>query len=176
MGNLTFFFVIIIIVAIIFYFFKDKILSYSDEDQDDYYSDKQYLYKKKEFLLNIPERKFFDELQRIIPDNYVVFPQIVLSSIVSVNSSKQKFWTYQNKINRKTIDFVIFERPYYKPVLAIEYDGKTHNYPNRIERDINVSKILDKSGIKNFHVRHQEYINFEEIKNKIEDILINKNY
>lgn len=131
----------------------------------------QFPYKKKEFLLNIPERKFFEEIKKTIPENYAVFPQMQLSSIVSVSNNKTQFWKYQNKINRKNIDFVIFEKPYYKPVLAIEYDGKTHDQPVRAERDILVAKILDSAGIKNFHVRHQATINFEEIKIKIEEIL-----
>jgi len=169
MEKLTWFIIIIIAIGILFYFLKDKIYILLRQEE-------QYPYKKNEFLLNIPERKFFEKLQNIIPDNYVVFPQILLSSIVSVDSPSKEFWKYQNKINRKTIDFVIFEKPYYKPVLAIEYDGKTHNYSNRMERDVKVGKILEKSGIKNFHVKHQENINFEELKNKIVDILTDKNY
>jgi hypothetical protein len=165
MGNLIWILFIIIALGILFYFLKDKIYIFLRPE-------KQYLYKKKEFLLNIPERKFFEELQNIIPNNYTVFPQVILSSIVSVDSPRNKFWKYQNKINRKTIDFVIFDKPYYKPILAIEYDGKTHDYPNRVKRDLEVSRILEKSGIKNFHVKHQENINFDEIKNKINEVLL----
>lgn len=135
---------------------------------------KEYLpYKKKEFLLNIPERKFFEELKKIIPENYTIFPQIQLSSIVRVNSDKRQFWKFQNSINKKTLDFVIFEKPYYKPVIAIEYDGKTHEQPARVKRDLLVAKILDNAGIKNFHIKHQHAINFGEIKNKIEETLSN---
>jgi very-short-patch-repair endonuclease len=170
MGNYIWLLLIIIVFGILFYFFRDKIYIFLNQ------SEEQYPYKKKEFLLNTPERKFFIELQKRIPDDFVVFPQIVLSSIVSVNCSKNKLWKYQNKINRKTIDFVIFNKPYYKPVIAIEYDGKTHTYPVRIERDVLVNKILEQAGIKIFHVKHQENINFEDIKNKINAVLMDKNY
>lgn len=131
----------------------------------------QFPFKKKEFLLNVPERKFFEELKKIIPENYVVFPQVQLSSIVNVVCNRMNFWKYQNKINRKNIDFVIFEKPYYKPLIAIEYDGKTHDQPVRAERDLFVAKVLDSAGVKNFHVKHKQTINFEEIKDKIEEIL-----
>jgi len=132
------------------------------------------IYKKKEFLLNIPERKFFERIQQIIPDKYIIFPQVVLSSIISVNSSVRKFWTYQNKINRKTIDFVIFEKLYFKPVLAIEYDGKFHNNPERLKRDNFVDEALKVAGIKIIHIKHSENIDFEIIKKELNEII--KNY
>ncbi len=161
----------IVILGVLFYFFKDKIYIFLRSEEE--YAP----FKRKEFLMNIPERKFFEELQKIIPDNHVVFPQVLLSSIVRVTSSRKDFWKYHNKINRKTIDYVIFEKPYFKPVLAIEYDGKTHDKPDRIERDIKVKNILNSSGIKNFHTKHKKNINFEEIKNKINELLTpTKNY
>ncbi len=165
MDNFAAFIIIIVVLGVLFYFFKDKIYIFFRRDEE------QLPFKRKEFLMNIPERKFFEQLQQLIPDNYAVFPQIVLSSIVNITAPKNETYKYRNKINRKTIDFVIFEKPYYKPVIAIEYDGKTHNYPSRIKRDVEVKKILDNSGIKNFHVKHQKNINFEEIKNEIKNLL-----
>ena len=94
-----------------------------------------------------------------------------MSNIIQVTSSKKEFWTYQNKINRKTIDFVIFEKQYLKPVIAIEYDGKTHNRSDRQERDDFVNMALESAGIKSLHVKHQKNINFEEVKNKINELL-----
>jgi hypothetical protein len=170
MDTLLILIIILFVFGIIFYFFKDKIFT-QRKPTDEYLP-----FRRKEFLMNIPERRFFEELRKIIPDNYEVFPQVVLGSVVFTTAPRNEAIGWRNKINRKTIDFVIFEKPYYKPALAIEYDGKTHNYPNRIERDMEVKKILDCAGIKNFHVKHSENINFEEIKNNINELLINKNY
>ena len=133
--------------------------------------EKKLPYKKQDFLLNIPERRFFEELKQIIPDNYVVFPQIPLGSVIDVNTSRREFWTYQNKINRKIVDFVIFEKQYLRPVIVIEYDGKTHYKEDRQIRDEFVDKALKSAGIKILHIKHQQNINFEEIKNKINDSL-----
>jgi len=163
---------LIIIFGTIFYFFKDKILELLQQQ----YEEEKLPFKRKEFLMNIPERRFFEELTKIMSNNYVVFPQVVLSSIVETTAPRNEAISWRNKINRKTIDFVIFELPYYKPVIAIEYDGKTHNYSHRIERDEEVKNILDSSNINSFHVKHNNNINFEEIKNKINEILLNKNY
>ncbi|MCF6276918.1 MAG: DUF2726 domain-containing protein [Candidatus Magasanikbacteria bacterium] len=162
--------VIAIVLGILFYFFKDKISIFLQEEE------KTLPFKRKDFLLNIPERQFFERLQSIIPTEYIVFPQIVLSNIVKVSSSRKDFWTYQNKINRKTIDFVIFEKQYLKPIIAIEYNGKTHNRSDRQKRDEFVNRVLELVGIKSLHIKHQKNINFEEVKNKINELLIlNKN-
>ncbi len=165
--------IIAIVFGIIFYFFKDKII----ESLRQHHKEEKLPFKRKEFLMSIPERKFFEELIKNIPNNYVVFPQVVLSSIVETTAPRNEAIGWHNKINRKTIDYVIFELPYYKPVIAIEYDGKTHNYFNRKERDKEVKNILDRSGINNFHVQHSNNINFQEIKNKINQLLTPaKNY
>lgn len=111
-------------------------------------------YKKRDFLLNIPERKFFEQVQKILPDTYVIFPQIVLSTIVAVDSDRKSFWKRQNKINKKTIDFVIFEKQYLKPVWAIEYDGSTHKRTDRKERDLFVNEVLASADIKILHYKH----------------------
>lgn len=152
----------IIILFIAIYAFKEY---FSAQEEDDDFK----TYKKKEFLLNIPERKFFESIQQIIPDNYVVFPQVVLGSIINVNNSVRKFWTYQNKINKKTIDFVIFEKPYLRPILAIEYDGRTHDSPKRQKRDYFVNNTLKSAGIKIIHIRHGENIDFEAIKENLKN-------
>jgi len=155
---------ILLIILIIFVIFYEKIVLFLKEDQ-------KFLYKRKDFLLNIPERKFFEELQKIIPNEYVVFPQVLLSSIVKVNSSKKEFWKYQNKINRKTVDFVIFEKQYLKPIVAIEYDGKTHDKNDRKNRDNFINRVLEVSGIKILHIKHQENIDFEVVKTNINNLL-----
>ncbi len=170
---MEFLLLIIIIIFGIFYFFKDKILELLRQQHDEV----KLPFKRKEFLMNTPERRFFEELTKNTPNNYVVFPQVVLGSIVETTAPKNEAIGWRNKINRKTIDYIIFELPYYKPVIAIEYDGKTHNYSNRMKRDQEVKNILDSSGISNFHVKHSNNINFEEIINKINELLsTTKNY
>lgn len=150
--------VLVVIIRIVYNYF------WGEEDERDDFK----IYKRKEFLLNIPERRFFEELQQSLPSNFSVFPQVVLSSIICVNGSIKNFWTYQNKINRKTIDFVIFEKPYFKPVLAIEYDGKSHDGFKRKERDNFVNEALKSAGIKIIHVRHGENFDFQVIKGSLE--------
>lgn len=155
---------IIIIIGVIVFAFKERLETLFSEQE-------QYPFKKKDFLLNVPERKFFEELKKIVPTTHIVFPQVQLSTILKVETARNKFWTYQNKINRKTVDFVIFELPYYKPVLGIEYDGRTHEREDRVVRDNNVNEMLKSAGIKSLHVKHEASVNFFELKTKVAELL-----
>jgi very-short-patch-repair endonuclease len=88
----------------------------------------------------------------------MVVPQVPLNSILSVKSKRSKpkweFWRHENKINKKVIDFVIFDEKYCRPLMAIEYDGKTHERRNRQERDRFVDNVLNENGIECKHLKH----------------------
>lgn len=148
----------IIIIAVIVFVFSKR-WDYSQTDI--------LPYKRKEYLLNIPERKFFEQIQSILPEEYVIYPQVLLSSIIWVHGDKKSFRKRQNKINRKTIDFVIFERQYLKPIWAIEYDGKTHQKPDRAERDSFVDEVLQSAWISIHHHKHNWW-NFSAVEQFIQ--------
>ena len=152
---------ILFIAFLVLYWFANKTLDSLDSLR------KRFPYKKKQFLLSVPERKVFEFLCTAIPSKYVVFPQVVLSNIINVNDSSGDFWRYHNKINRKTIDLVIFEKEYLVPVLAIEYDGATHNRTERKERDTFVDNALKASGINILHIKHEKDINLENLRGEV---------
>ncbi|MFO7807690.1 MAG: DUF2726 domain-containing protein [Candidatus Moraniibacteriota bacterium] len=164
--------ILIIAAAGVLHLLKDRIYTLINRK-----SEKYSPYKKREFLMNIPERKFFKKLNKIKTDDYEIFPQVLLSNIVEVSISGKQALAWWNKINRKTIDFVFFVKPYYKPVLAIEYDGKTHNSFTRKKRDDEVGKILKSSGIGIIHIKHNKNIDYKELKQEIHKGLeVEKNF
>jgi len=130
---------------------------------------KKLPYEKKPFLLTIPERKFYETLLEVLPTGYTVFPQIVISSIAKTTSNNN-FWFYQNKINKKVLDFVIFKKPYFQPVLAIEYDDKTHLMTDRNKRDEFVNRVLETSGIQILHIKYRNEFDISKVK----ELLITK--
>ena len=123
-------------------------------------------------MLNPAEKTFFEILQKIIPDDYVVYPQIRLNSILEVQASKKDFWTYQNKINRKTVDFVIFDKANLQAVLVLEYDGKTHQKEERQDRDNFVDSILQSADLKILHVKHQKNLDLDALKSSVLQALL----
>lgn len=110
-------------------------------------------YSKRDYFLTIPERRFYDMLWSVIWSSYVIVPQVVLSSLVKTTANKQSYWKRHNKINKKTLDFVVFKKPYFQPVVAIEFDWVTHERKDRMERDSFVDKVLQLSWINIIHYK-----------------------
>lgn len=57
------------------------------------------------------------------------------------------------------------------PVLAIEYDDRSHERPDRKERDIEVENILASVGLPLLRIQNHGKPNPEEIKEKIAGVL-----
>lgn len=130
-------------------------------------------YEKKKYLLNISERTFFEAISERLPSQYVIYPQIVMSAIIETKTSKRDFWRYNNKINKKIIDFVIFEKKFLQPLLAIEYDGPTHEHRDRMESDKLKNEALGVAGIKIKRVTHSENLDYDMLSDAINSILKN---
>jgi len=124
-------------------------------------------YFKKEYLLTKAEHQFFNLLQEIVENKYYIFPQVHLDCLLQVKPSEIYQKTFRNKIDRKSVDFVICEKQYLKPLLVIELDDKTHYHWSRQERDQFVNHILESTGIKCLRIRAGYSYNFEELKSQV---------
>jgi very-short-patch-repair endonuclease len=86
---------------------------------------------------------------------YYIFPQVSLNNLVTVEKGTGSYQTYHNKVDRKSVDFVLFEKSTISPVLAIELDDSSHDREDRQERDAFVDRVLAKAGLPLLHVRAQ---------------------
>ena len=127
----------------------------------------KYRYKRKDFLMSRAEHEFFDVLTEVIGSQYCVFPQIHLSTILNHKIVGQNWKGAFSHINQKSIDFVICDKAYIKPLLAIELDDRTHESENRMERDEEVEKILNDAGLFLLRVRNNGNFNKEEIRHLV---------
>ncbi len=158
MDGLIIFVIIIFLIIIAAKFFSEKFtlgLAFKN------------VYYKKQYLLTKREQEFFQILQRIVQDKYLVFPQIHLDSLLEVKKSEKNQRTFWNKINRKSVDFVICDKQYLKPLLAIELDDNSHYRWQRQDRDQFVNKTLESVGLKYLRIRAAYSYNFEELKSQI---------
>ncbi|MCK9445273.1 DUF2726 domain-containing protein [bacterium] len=121
-------------------------------------------YKKKEYLMTIAEREFFDVLKEVIKDKYYIIPQVVISDIVYVSANRRDYYKYRSKIDKKRIDFVLFSKDALTPGIAIELDDNSHNKENRINRDHFVDSVMRQVGIKIVHIKTAYKYNPEEIE------------
>jgi hypothetical protein len=110
-------------------------------------TDNQLQYFKKLSFLNNSEHRIFIMLQKIIGDKYYIFPQVHYSKFIYAQGQQNYHNPLFNKIDRKSADFVLFDKQNISPVLVIEVDGPSHNKPHRIERDKFINKVLKDCGV-----------------------------
>lgn len=106
-----------------------------------------YQYSAKRFFLTRAEHEYYDALVAVVGTSYYVFPQVHLPAIVGSKIVGQNWNAAFRHINGKSVDFVLCDKAYISPKLAIELDDKSHERPDRIERDSEVERILQQAGV-----------------------------
>ncbi len=125
-------------------------------------------YMKKSYLLTRAEHEFFSTLEKVVGSQYYVFPQLAIDKIVQLKGKGSSKRGYRSKINKKSVDFVLFDKQNISPVLVIELDDYTHQRPDRKKRDVFLNRVLDHCEIP---VLHTPSVSEEELKTKITEKL-----
>lgn len=124
-------------------------------------------YQSKQLITEY-EKYFYNILIENFSKNYLIMPQVNLSTII--NKNKDFPTQYQNELNRN-IDFGIFDKTTTKPLLLIEINDKTHNEPSRIARDKKVKEIcqISKINLITFYSNYKNKKNYviSRIKNEL---------
>jgi very-short-patch-repair endonuclease len=113
--------------------------------------------------MNDSESALFFELQKQLPSNHHIFPNMRLADIVDATNG-YGFYKRRNKILPKHIDFVICDS-FFKPIVAIELNGSSHNRLDRIEKDEEKREILEEAQLPFVIIRVGD--NFNEAMLKI---------
>lgn len=117
-----------------------------------YIKKQEYPYQLKQNYLSSAELLFMNLLEKAFHDMYNIVPQVPLKSIIQIKQNVRNFYRYFNKIDRKIVDFVFFDKKSYKPLLVIELDDSSHNSINRKNRDLFIDKILKKLNLPILHI------------------------
>lgn len=157
--TMTFYF--LIILAIIFIFLVGILIP-------DYVRlRKTYQYKRKMFFMTRAEHQCYDVLTKAIGDKYIVFAQVHLPTIINNKVIGQNWLHSFRHINQKSVDFVLCDKEYISPVLAIELDDSTHELQERQERDSEVERILKGAGVPLLRIKNQRNFDQKVIFEKI---------
>lgn len=119
-------------------------------------------------LLTPTEEAFYAVLKEVVGNRYQIIPQVQLSKIMKVRDSDYRYTNYHdfNKINKKSIDFVLYDENL-KAHLAIELDDYSHSRPDRIRRDEFVDKIMEEAGLRILHIPVTDHYDLEKLKSEI---------
>jgi hypothetical protein len=137
--------VVVIVLVIIF----DKTRS----DNNIFDMDKKLPYRRKDYLLTVAERKFYDVLIRVVEENnWVLFSKVRLEDLLWIPANTENRFGLRNRIKSRHIDFVICDKENIRPLIAIELDDSSHKREDRIDRDEKVGHILKDAGLPLLHV------------------------
>jgi very-short-patch-repair endonuclease len=123
----------------------------------------KYKYKRRNFLITRAEHELYDVLVAAFGEKYYIFPQIHLPSLVDHKIVGQNWYGAFRHIDEKSVDFVICDKQYIKPLLAIELDDQTHETEKIRMRDIEVEAILSNAGLPLLRIKNHEHFNKDEI-------------
>jgi hypothetical protein len=165
---LIFLIIVVIVIAVIRKYGLSFLIGGSETQEE------KFPYIKKNYLLTKAEVSFFRVLEQAIENKYYIFVQVHLSELLYIKDAGQDFRKYRNKIDRKSIDFVIAEKNYLSPLLAIELDDNTHYLSERMDRDDFVEKACKAAGLPLLRVGNSYSYDVPKLKNRIEELISGK--
>lgn len=132
----------------------------------------KYQYRRKNFFLTRAEHECYDALVQAVGAEYHVYAQVHLPTIVDHTIKGQDWRAALAHINRKSVDFVLCDKAYISPKLAIELDDRSHERPDRQERDREVERILQQAGIPLLRLQNHGQFNAVELAQKIKEVAL----
>lgn len=129
----------------------------------------KYRYTRKQFFLTRAEHECYDALVAAVGNKYHVFAQVHLPTILDNKVKGQDWRAALAHINRKSVDFVLCDKAYISPKLAIELDDKSHERPDRQERDREVERILGDAGVPLLRLENKGRFDPQELAQRINE-------
>lgn len=131
----------------------------------------KYTYTKKKYFMTKSEHEFFDILISSFGDKYYIFSQVHLATILNHKIKGQNYRGALAHIDRKSVDFVLCDKKYIEPILAIEVDDSTHRNPDRVQRDTIVENIFKEVKMPLIRFENHGHFNKEEIEKIIFSVI-----
>ncbi len=149
-----------IVVVVEVFFDKDGIVK------------KEYKYNRKNFFLSRAEHECYDALMAAVGQDYFIFAQVHLPTILDNKVVGQNWRGAFKHINEKSVDFVLCDKSYIAPKLVIELDDKSHERADRKIRDTEIERILKEAGIPLLRLENRGSFNANELASRIKGLLV----
>lgn len=127
----------------------------------------KYQYTRRNFFLTRAEHECYDALVEAVGQEYRIFAQVHLPTLVENKVVGQNWRGAFRHISEKSVDFVLCDISYISPKLAIELDDKSHERPERQERDHEVERILREAGIPLLRLENHGHFNPRDLSQQI---------
>jgi len=150
---------IIIIIGVVAGLLKDK---FNIEEEKP-----KYNYKRRNWFLTKAEHEFFNVLVQVAGQDYVIFAQVHLPTLLDEKVVGQNWKAAFRHVSQKSVDFVLCDKAYLSPKLAIELDDRSHERADRKDRDVEVERILKVAGMPLLRIQNHGAFNPQELSQKI---------
>jgi very-short-patch-repair endonuclease len=165
------FFIVIILVGIKTGLFKLLFNSVSGTPA----KEQKLPYKKKDYLLTVAEKNFYQVLKQVSDkNNFLLFAKVRLEDLLWLPAGierKDRFGL-RGRIKSRHVDFVLCDKQNIKPLLVIELDDSSHNTQKGIERDDFVDRALRDAGLSILHQKVQYSYDLQGLEEKISRLAI----
>lgn len=154
---------IIVIIGVVGGLLRDK---FDKENKK-----QKYDYKRRNWFLTKAEHEFYKALIQAVGPDYIIFAQVHLPTLLDEKVVKQNWKAAFRHVSQKSVDFVLCDKDYISPKLAIELDDKSHDRPDRKDRDVEVERILKGAGMPLLRIQNHGIFNSQELAQKIQGAL-----
>lgn len=105
-------------------------------------------FRRQEYIFSNAEYRFFNHLVEAVGDDYLVFGKVRIADVLTPDDrlSGKAWWRAFTAISSKHLDFVLCRQDA-SIVCAIELDDRSHNKPERLERDALVDAACTQAGL-----------------------------
>ncbi|MBQ7307386.1 MAG: DUF2726 domain-containing protein [Clostridia bacterium] len=106
-------------------------------------------------FLNAMENNFMYNFQKVLPDEYVVYPKVNMKSLINPYNNVN----FYNAVSNRVLDFVVFMKKNMQPVVVIDIHDRTGVQKSIEEDDKHLSMALKNVNLPvvEFEVR-QDYV------------------
>jgi hypothetical protein len=96
----------------------------------------EFPYALRDDFLSPAEQSFYRVLKTVVGERFVICPKVALADLFFAKTGDfRQNRVALNRIDRKHVDFLLCEPKTMRPVVGIELDDKSHDRPERKERD-----------------------------------------
>lgn len=125
-------------------------------------------YEKRASLLTQSEQSFFNVLREAVDDQWSIQAMVRMADLIRVRPNTPKYQAWQNRIQAKHIDFLLCDPKTLEVKLAVELDDKSHQRPDRVERDRFVEQALADAGVPLMRLDVQHEYDADAIRDSID--------
>ncbi len=136
-----------------------------------YSSPSRLPYEARGKLVTKSELRFYKSLYKAVQDDFEIFAMVRIADLLRVEKGAANRRKWLNKILAKHIDFVLCDPGSLRPIICIELDDRSHERPDRIERDAFVDHAFESAELPLLRIKVQKTYPPREVRELIDGML-----